>query len=155
MFWLDQGMLKDLFLHQFGTTNLGLLSFVHFMKYYFYWWLYFVFTLGPSSFWVLPITWDCPAVPWLRCYTLKAKASILAQFWSVKSYEQLLKMLYVRSAIAKSVVSFTFSRSIIFISVADPHHFHADANPDPDPACHFHADPSVQIKAQNLEKVLQ
>jgi hypothetical protein len=38
-------------------------------------------------------------------------------------------------------------------SVADPHHLDAD----PDPACHFDAypDPSFQIKAQNLDKVLQ
>jgi hypothetical protein len=42
-------------------------------------------------------------------------------------------------------------------SVADPHHF--DANPDP--TFHFdadpdpNADPSFQIKAQNLEKVLK
>jgi hypothetical protein len=35
-------------------------------------------------------------------------------------------------------------------SVADPHLFEAD--PDPDSACHFDADPSFQIKAQNLEK---
>jgi len=32
-------------------------------------------------------------------------------------------------------------------------------DPDPDPACHFYADsdpdPSFQIKAQNLEKVLK
>ncbi len=50
-------------------------------------------------------------------------------------------------------------------SVADPHHF--DADTDPDPACYFDADPdptsrfvpdpdpSFQIKAQNLEKVLK
>jgi hypothetical protein len=52
-------------------------------------------------------------------------------------------------------------------SVADPHQFVADA--DPDPACYFDADPdpnptflfdavpdsSLQIKAQNLEKVLK
>ncbi len=69
------------------------------------------------------------------------------------------------------------------ISVADPHHFdadpdedpdparHFDADVDPDPACHFDADPdptfhldavpdpdpdpSFQIKAQNFEKVLK
>jgi hypothetical protein len=48
-------------------------------------------------------------------------------------------------------------------SVADPHHFHADPDPnchfdaDPDPTLHFHADPdpSFQVKAQNLEKVLK
>ncbi len=36
-------------------------------------------------------------------------------------------------------------------SVADPYHF--DADPDPDPACHFDPDPdpSSQIKAQNFE----
>jgi hypothetical protein len=45
-------------------------------------------------------------------------------------------------------------------SVAGPHNF--DADQDPDPACYFDADadpdadqdPSFQIKAQNLEKVL-
>jgi hypothetical protein len=58
-------------------------------------------------------------------------------------------------------------------SVAGPHNF--DADPDPDPSCHFDADPDTfhvdadsdptfyfdsdpdpvfQIKAQNLEKVL-
>jgi hypothetical protein len=62
-------------------------------------------------------------------------------------------------------------------SVADPHHIDADPDPachsdaDPDPACHFDAgpdptfhfdadldpdpDPSFQIKAENLEKVLK
>jgi hypothetical protein len=48
-------------------------------------------------------------------------------------------------------------------SVADPHHVDADPachfDADPDPACNFHADPdpdpSFQIKAQNLEKVLK
>jgi hypothetical protein len=66
---------------------------------------------------------------------------------------------------------------IATISVADPHHFDADEDPypdchfyaDADPACHFDAiadpgfyfdavpdpDPSFQIKAQNLEKVLK
>jgi hypothetical protein len=43
----------------------------------------------------------------------------------------------------------------IIISVADSGHRDAD----PDPACHFEAnpnsDPSFQIKAQNLEKVLK
>jgi len=51
----------------------------------------------------------------------------------------------------------------VLSSVADPHHF----DPDPDPACHFDPDPtfhfgaepdpdpSFQIKAQNLEKVLK
>ncbi len=43
-------------------------------------------------------------------------------------------------------------------SVADPHHLAAAPDPDPDPACHFDEDPdldpSLQIKAQNLEKVL-
>ncbi len=29
--------------------------------------------------------------------------------------------------------------SYLIISIADPHHFHAD--PDPDPACHFDAAP--------------
>jgi hypothetical protein len=52
-------------------------------------------------------------------------------------------------------------------SVADPHHL--DADPDPNPACHFYVDPDpdptfhfdadpdlcLQIKAQNLEKVLK
>jgi hypothetical protein len=48
-------------------------------------------------------------------------------------------------------------------SIADPHHFDAD----PDPACHFDADPGAhhkmmriripvsKTKAQNLEKVLK
>jgi hypothetical protein len=52
-------------------------------------------------------------------------------------------------------------------SVADPHHFDTDQEPDPDPACNFGADPdlacyfdadpdpSFQIKAQNLEKVIK
>jgi hypothetical protein len=42
---------------------------------------------------------------------------------------------------------------ITFSSVADPHHF--DANPDPDPTFHFDTDPdpSFQINAQNLEKL--
>jgi len=41
------------------------------------------------------------------------------------------------------------------ISVADLHHF--DADPDPDPAFHFNADPdpTLQIKAQNFEKMLK
>jgi hypothetical protein len=49
--------------------------------------------------------------------------------------------------------------------VADPHHFDTDPDPvchfdaDPDPTFHFDADlypdPSFQIKAQNLEKVLE
>jgi hypothetical protein len=40
------------------------------------------------------------------------------------------------------------------ISVADPHHFDVDS--DPDPTFHFDADPdpNFQIKDQNLEKVL-
>jgi hypothetical protein len=48
-------------------------------------------------------------------------------------------------------------------SVADPHHL--DADPDPDPVCHFDPDPRFQLnpdpnpsfqrKAQNLEKVLK
>jgi hypothetical protein len=54
-------------------------------------------------------------------------------------------------------------------SVADPHHFNAYTNADPDPAGHFDSDPDptfhfdpdpdldpgFQIKAQNLEKVLK
>jgi hypothetical protein len=60
-------------------------------------------------------------------------------------------------------------------SVADQHHYDADPDPacpfdvDPDPACHFDADPdpifhfdadsdpdpSFQIKAENLEKLLK
>jgi hypothetical protein len=50
-------------------------------------------------------------------------------------------------------------------NVADPHHI--DADPDPDPACHFYVDtdptfyydadldPSFQINDQNLEKGAQ
>ncbi len=61
------------------------------------------------------------------------------------------------------------------VSVRDSHHFdadpdpifHFDSDPDPDPACHFDPDPDttcsvhfvrirqIQIKAQNLEKVLK
>jgi hypothetical protein len=45
----------------------------------------------------------------------------------------------------------------IISSVADPNFL--DADPDPDPACHFNADPfpnpSFLIKAQYLEKVLK
>jgi hypothetical protein len=39
--------------------------------------------------------------------------------------------------------------------VTDPHHIDADA--DPDPTFHFDPDldPSFQLKAQNLEKVLK
>jgi hypothetical protein len=70
--------------------------------------------------------------------------------------------------------SFKFHVPFSFVktTVADPHHFDADTDPDPfhfvadpDPACHFFADPdptfhfdpdpNVQLKAQNLEKVLK
>jgi hypothetical protein len=62
---------------------------------------------------------------------------------------------------------------MITTSGADQHHidadpdwdstFHFEANPDPDPACHFDADPdadadpdpSFQIKAQTLDKMLK
>jgi hypothetical protein len=49
-------------------------------------------------------------------------------------------------------------------SVADPHpdpDCHLDADADPDTVCHFDAvpdpipDPSFQLKAQNLKKVLK
>jgi hypothetical protein len=54
----------------------------------------------------------------------------------------------------------------LFIA-ADPHHFNDGPDADPDPACHFDADPSIhfdgnadpdpdpsfQVKAQNLETV--
>jgi hypothetical protein len=55
-------------------------------------------------------------------------------------------------------------KTMHFNSIADPH---LDADPDPDPVCHFdedpdptfhfHADkdPSFQIKARNIEKVLE
>ncbi len=50
-------------------------------------------------------------------------------------------------------------------NLADPYHLDADPDPpryfdaDPDPTCYFDADPgpdpSFQIKAQNIEKVLK
>ncbi len=45
--------------------------------------------------------------------------------------------------------------NLVANSIADPHRF--DPAPDPDLACHFDADPdpSVQIKTENLEKVLK
>jgi hypothetical protein len=65
------------------------------------------------------------------------------------------------------ISSYVYRLKYLRSSVADPHHLEADL--DPDPACHFDADPdldptfpfdvipepSFQIKAQNLEKVLQ
>ncbi len=64
----------------------------------------------------------------------------------------------------KELFSQTKRWTLVFYSVADPHHhvdpdpdpdFDADLDADPDPACHFDAnpdpDPSFQIKVQSLD----
>jgi hypothetical protein len=76
---------------------------------------------------------------------------------------------------ATKIIRDPYGSEAVITSVADTHHFDADPDPachidpDPDPACLFDADPdshlhrsdkqdpdpSFQIKAQNLVKVLK
>jgi hypothetical protein len=129
-----------IFRYHFGIFNALLIFFIYFSK------VLYNFFLCREKFQLL-LNYCVNII----CYMMfKAKVSS-ARSCRVVSY-QLDEWFFVK-ALYVADEQITNSQSKKF-SVADPHN--VDADPYPDPACYFDADPDpiFQIKAQNLEKVL-